>query len=144
MLMKQCLLSVLAMVGLSCCVQQNMPAWEDLPGDNCTLSIVSPRVLKTKSDTTASAKKVILRESEKETVRDYLREFTEQGEITHATYPPRTVFSGEYFSLNFVEDWVILSIGKKERTQYARRITQQDKDMRQLLRKRSDSRALKK
>ncbi len=141
--MKKCLLSVLAMVGLSCCVQQSMPAWEDLPGDNCTLSVVSPRVLKTKSDATDAAKKVTLRESEKELVRDYLREFTEQGEITHATYAPRTVFSGEDFSLNFVEDWVILSIGKKERTQYARRMTQQDKDMRQLLRKRSDSRALK-
>ena len=135
--MKKCLLSVLAMVGLSCCVQQSMPAWEDLPGDNCTLSVVSPRRLQ-------STKFVTLRESEKEQVRAYLREFTEQGEITHAAYPQRTVFSGEYFSLNFVEDWVILSIGKKERTQYARHITQQDKDMRQLLRKRSDSRALKK
>lgn len=140
--MKKSLLSVLAMVGLSCCVQQNMPAWEDLPGDNCTLSVISPRLLKTKSDA-APAKHVTLRESEKEQVRAYLREFTEQGERSHAAYPQRTVFSGEYFSLNFVEDWVILSIGKKERTQYARHITQQDKDMRQLLRKRSDSRALK-
>ncbi len=141
--MKKSLLSVLAMVGLSCCVQQSMPAWEDLPGDNCTLSVVSPRLLKTKADAASSAKPVTLRESEKEQVRAYLREFAEQGERSHATYAQRTVFSGEYFSLNFVEDWVILSIGKKERTQYARHITQQDKDMRQLLRKRSDSRALK-
>ena len=129
---------------LSSCIQQSMPDWDDLPGENC--SLVTFRLLYARTDTgllTAQGKKVTLRESEKARLRDYLRHFTEQAQPTMVTYALRTVLYGEDFSLNFQTDKVILNIGSGNRRQYVRPMTEADKDMLQLLRRRSDSRALK-
>ncbi|MBE6420142.1 MAG: hypothetical protein E7031_08425 [Akkermansiaceae bacterium] len=141
--MKMRYLTVLAVLGLCCCVQQRMPAWESLPGENCTLATYRLMPAKPAPADAVPGKKVALRESEKEHMRTYLREFTEQGQISLATYAPRTVLYGDYFTLNFHPDLVILNIGKEDRTQYVRPISQQDQDLLKLLRKRSDSRALK-
>lgn len=129
---------------LSSCIQQSMPDWDDLPGENC--SLVTFRLLSARADAallTEQGKKVTLRESEKARLRDYLRLFTEEAQATVVTYAPRTVLYGEDFSLNFQTDTVILSIGKGNRNQFARPIGEADKEILQLLRKRSDSRVLK-
>ncbi len=129
---------------LSSCIYQGLPDWADLPGDNC--SLVTHRLLTARADSSLAGnhgKKVTLRESEQAELREYLRVFTEQAEPSPATYAPRTVLYGDDFSLNFQMDMVILNIGEGNRHQYVRPITAADKDMLQLLRKRSDSRALK-
>lgn len=142
--MKMRWFTLAAVALLSSCLFSGMPDWEDLPGDDC--SLVTHRLLTSRADTSLmenQGKKVTLRESEKADLREYLRLFSEQAEVSMVTYAPRTVLYGEDFSLNFQTDKVILNIGAGNRRQYVRPMTEVDKDMLQLLRKRSDSRALK-
>ncbi len=125
-------------------MQQGLPNWGDVPGAEC--SLVTHRLHLPLADAAASkhqGKPVRLRDSEAEQLRNYLIAFTEQGVKSVDTYAPATVLYGEHFSLNYRQDIVVLNIGRGERTQYARPITQADKDMLKLLRKRSDSRTLK-
>ena len=142
--MKMRWFTMAAVTLLSSCLFSGMPDWDDLPGEEC--SLVTHRLLTSRADSALmenKGKQVTLRESEKADLREYLRLFTEQAELSVVTYAPRTVLYGEYFYLNFQTDKVILNIGEGNRRQYVRPMTEADKNMLQLLRKRSDSRALK-
>lgn len=125
-------------------MQQGLPDWDDVPGAECSLVAHRLRLpLANAAAPSQQGKLVRLRDSETEQLRNYLRSFTEQGSISVASYAPGTVLYGEYFSLNYQQELVILNIGRGERVQYVRPLTQADKDMLKLLRKRSDSRTLK-
>lgn len=142
--MKLRVAALIVICTLSSCMQQGLPDWEDVPGAEC--SLVAHRLHLPLADAAApnhQGKPVRLRDSETEQLRNYLRMFTEQGDVSVVSYAPATVLYGEYFSLNYRQDIVVLNIGRGERTQYVRPITQADKDMLKLLRKRSDSRTLK-
>lgn len=135
----------IAMVLLTGCLQQNMPTPEELPGKECKLvtnRLLAPVMATQNQDTLKTGKPIALRESEEERLRQYLAEFTKTGQISYTTYAPRTVLYGEYFTLNFQQNTVILSIGKKEKTQYERARRAEDDAMLKLLRKRSSAHAI--
>lgn len=148
--MKKYVLTITALFLLNSCVWQNMPDWEELPGEKCTLKTTRRSLVRKTNSSNAGEKAVKLRESEEEKLRHYLQKFTEetpeanklnmQGEQYATT---QTVLNGQYFTLTYVADEVILSIGKKERKQYVRKATAKDTEILSILRKRSDSRALR-
>ena len=155
--MKKYVLTITALFLLNSCVWQNMPDWKELPGEKCTLKTTRRSLVRKTNSSNAGEKAVKLRESEEEKLRHYLQKFTEetpeankaqhdanklnmQGEQYATT---QTVLNGQYFTLTYVADEVILSIGKKERKQYVRKATAKDTEILSILRKRSDSRALR-
>ena len=139
--MKKSVIAVSALFLLNACVWQSMPDWEDLPGKNCTLSTHRRSLMPT--TTGADEKSVRLRDSEAEKLRSYLQQFTEKEESSLVTYAPQTVLQGEYFTLNFCTDVVVLNIGKSSRKQYVKKRTAADNELLRILRKRSDSRAMR-
>lgn len=132
--MKDWVATIVGVGMLSGCIQQGLPAGDDLPGEDCRL-VTLPLM--------PQPKQVVLRDSEEATLRDYLIKFTQEGTATVFTYAPRTVLYGEYFSLNFHGDKVILNIGYGERQQFERKRTSKDEQVLKLLKKRSDSRRLR-
>lgn len=154
--MKKYVLTISALLLLNSCVSQNMPAWEELPGEKCTLKTYRRSLVRKATPSSAGEKTVKLRETEEEKFRFYLQQFTEDTAETDRyqfadnhlivrgeQYAAQTALKGQHFSLFFVDDEVILSIGKKERKQYARKATAEDREILNILRKRSDSRSMR-
>lgn len=139
--MKKCVLTISALFLLNSCVSQDMPNWEELPGEKCTLRTHRRGLMSTPAGT--GEKNVRLRDSEAEKLRLYLQKFTEEAESSHVTYAPQTILNGEYFTLNFCTDVVVLNIGKSAKKQYVKKRTAADNELLRILRKRSDSRSMR-
>lgn len=129
---------------LSSCLWQGQPNWEKIPGKECKLVTHRLALPQTAESGTQQGKIVALRESEARQLRDYLLRFTESGMLTEDRFAPKTVLIGSEFELNFQHKQVILRLGSGTGKQYVRLRTAEDDAMLQLLRKRSDSRQLKK
>lgn len=143
--MKAWVATIVGMGMLSGCIQQGLPAGDDLPGEDCRLvthRLMLPKEPRSEGEVGNQGKQVVLRDSEESTLREYLVKFMQEGRASVVTYAPRTVLYGEYFSLNFHGDKVILNIGYGERRQFERKRTREDEQMLRLLKKRSDSRRL--
>ena len=75
-----------------------------------------------------------------------LEELADEGELTPITYAPQFVLSGEYYSLNFGQEVVVLNIRQANGSsgrQYSRRRCPADDEVIALLRRRTAERTLR-
>ena len=137
--MKKVFLPLATAVLLASCSQQADINWDVLPGS-------TNYVLEYGESGIPRQKKVNLREQELEQLRTYMQELVNEGNISPVTYAPATVLSGENYSLNFNRELIILNIWNEENKdgcQFTRKRTQSDDDLQELIRRRTNSRKLK-
>lgn len=92
-------------------------------------------------------KKLVLRESEQAALREYMQEMVTEGNVSLVSYAPSLVLSGECYSLNFTDRYVVLNIwqeegGSGDGCQYVRPCSEKDEEMLKLIRRRTSARAL--
>lgn len=137
--MRSFLTAIAAALLLAGCSQVSEIDWAVMPG-------ADSYVLEYGTGALPRQKKVNLRESEKVLLRTYAQELAEEGELTPITYAPQFVLSGEYYSLNFGQDVVVLNIRQADGSsgrQYSRRRCPADDEVLALLRRRTGERTLR-
>ena len=137
--MRSFLTAVAAAILLAGCSQVSTVDWAAMPG-------ADSYVLEYGTSAVPRQKKVNLRESEKALLRTYAQELAEDGDITPLTCAPQFVLSGEYYSLNFGQDVVVLNIWQADGNggrQYSRRRCPADDEVLALLRRRTAERTLR-